>query len=322
MAAGRVLVTGGAGFIGSHLCERLIEEGLQVTVLDDLSAGRAENVPPGADLVVGDVCEPDVVGPLTGRADVVFHLAAQVSIRASMAGFSRDARINLMGTVNLLDACVRRPSPRKFILASSMGVYADAPSPEPIAEDHPTNPLAPYGVGKLASEHYVKLVAKQAGFQAACLRYFNTYGPRQGYTPYVGVVTIFIRRLLSGQHPVIFGDGSQCRDFVHVRDVVEANILAMRKDHAEPGVYNVGSGRGTTVGELARWLCDRLAPGERAEHTGAHPGELKYSIADIHKARKELGYAPRGELARDLDAVIRWCRDQATAGPTHDQSRR
>ena len=314
MAASRALVTGGAGFIGSHLCERLIEEGLRVTVLDDLSVGRAENVPPGAELVVGDVCDPDVVGPLTARADVGFHLAAHVSIRASMAGFCHDARVNLMGTVNLLDACARGPSPRKFILASSMAVYADAPSPEPISEDHPTEPLAPYGVGKLASEHYVKLVAEQAGFQAACLRYFNTYGPRQGYTPYVGVVTIFIRRLLSGQAPVIFGDGSQCRDFVHVGDIVEANILAMRQDHERPRVYNVGSGKGTTVAELARELCGRLAPDSSPVHVDPHVGELRYSVADIRRAQQELGYEPRGELKRDLDAVIHWCRDQA-AGP-------
>lgn len=309
--ADRALVTGGAGFIGSHLSERLMKEGMHVTVLDNLSVGRRENVPAEAELVVGDVCDADVLRPLAQRADVVFHLAAHVSIRASMEGFAHDARVNVMGTVQLLDAVARSGNARKFILASSMGVYADATSAEPIGEGHPTRPQAPYGVGKLASEQYVELVARTAGFQATCLRYFNTYGPRQSYTPYVGVVTIFVRRLLGGQRPIVFGDGSQCRDFVHVDDVVQCNLLALREDEPEPQVYNVGTGRGTTVEQLGRELCDRLAPGTRPEHVEAHPGELKYSIADISRARARLGYVPRAELVHDLEGVIEWCREHA-----------
>lgn len=306
----RALVTGGAGFIGSHLVERLLEQGLSVSVLDDLSVGKKEHVPAEARLIVGDVRDPDAVRNALGDADVVFHLAAHVSIRASMDGFLHDAEVNVMGTVNVLDVCARSKTVRKFICASSMGVYADAPSPDPIDENHPARPASPYGVGKLASEQYVQLVSRTAGFESVCLRFFNTYGPRQTYTPYVGVATIFVRRLLAGQRPVIFGDGEQCRDFVNVQDIARANVLAMQRDGVDGQVFNVGTGRGTTVNRLAAMLCARLAPGLEPEHLPAHAGELRYSVANIAKARAVLGYEPKGDLERDLDAVIGWCKDQ------------
>jgi UDP-glucose 4-epimerase len=310
MSLERALVTGGAGFIGSHLVEQLLEQGLSVTVLDDLSVGRREHVPAGARLVVGDVTDPEAVRQAVGETDVVFHLAAHVSIRASTAGFMHDAKVNVMGTVTVLDACVRAGTVRKLICASSMGVYADAPLHGPIAESHPTLPMSPYGVGKLASERYVQLVSRHAGFESVCLRFFNTYGPRQSYTPYVGVATIFVRRLLAGQRPVIFGDGEQCRDFVSVDDIARANVLAMQRGGIDGQVFNVGSGRGTTVNHLAALLCARIAPGLAAEYAPEHAGELRYSVADITKARTLLGYEPRGDLERDLDAVIRWCSAQ------------
>jgi UDP-glucose 4-epimerase len=310
MSLERALVTGGAGFIGSHLVEQLLEQGLSVTVLDDLSVGRRENVPAGARLVVGDITDPEAVRQVVREADVVFHLAAHVSIRASMQAFMHDAQVNVMGTVNVLDACVRAGSVRRFVCASSMGVYADAPSRSPISEEHPTLPASPYGVGKLASERYVQLVSRHAGFESVCLRFFNTYGPRQSYTPYVGVATIFVRRLLAGQRPVIFGDGEQCRDFVNVKDVARANVLAMQRDGLDGQVLNVGTGRGTTVNRLAALLCARLAPGLEPEHQAEHSGELRYSVADIGKARELLGYEPRGDLERDLDAVIEWCSER------------
>jgi UDP-glucose 4-epimerase len=310
MSFQRALVTGGAGFIGSHLVERLLEQGLSVTVLDDLSVGRREHLPTEARLVVGNVCDPDAVRQVVDGADVVFHLAAHVSIRASMQGFLHDAQVNVMGTVNVLDACARAGTVRKFICASSMGVYADAPSAEPISEEHPTRPASPYGVGKLASERYVQLVSREARFESVCLRFFNTYGPRQSYTPYVGVATIFVRRLLAGQRPVIFGDGEQCRDFVNVQDIAQANLLAMQHDGVDGEVFNVGTGRGTTVNRLATMLCARLAPGLKPSYLPAHAGELRYSVASIAKARRVLGYEPEGDLERDLDAVIGWCKEQ------------
>ncbi|MEM4724866.1 MAG: NAD-dependent epimerase/dehydratase family protein, partial [Candidatus Hadarchaeum sp.] len=245
----RALVTGGAGFIGSHLVERLLQEGLQVIVLDDLSMGKRENVPNGAEFVLGDVRDPAVVSAALSGVDAVFHLAARVSIRASVAGFYEDAETNLMGTLNVLRACASAGI-KKFIYASSMAVYADSAEPVPIPETHPTVPISPYGVAKLASERYAMLVAAQSGFQAVALRYFNTYGPRQSFTPYVGVITIFIQRLLRGEPPLIFGDGEQCRDFVYVGDVVEATYRALVSS-VEGEVFNIGSGVGTSVNQIA-----------------------------------------------------------------------
>jgi UDP-glucose 4-epimerase len=314
MSGERALVTGGAGFIGSHLVERLLAQGLSVTVLDDLSVGRREHVPAEARLIVGNILDPDAVRQAVNAVDLVFHLAAHVSIRASMDGFLHDASVNVMGTVSVLDACAKAGTVRRFICASSMGVYADAPSHVPIAENHPTLPTSPYGVGKLASERYAQLVGRHAGFESVCLRFFNTYGPRQSYTPYVGVATIFVRRLLAGQRPVIFGDGEQCRDFVNVDDVARANVLAMQRGDVDGQVFNVGTGRGTTVNRLATLLCDRIAPGLAPEHVPEHSGELRYSVADVTKARELLGYEPQGELERDLDAVIGWCSDTGGAG--------
>jgi len=307
MAHRRALVTGGAGFIGSHLVERLLIEGLHVVVLDDLSVGKRENVPPDAEFVKGDVRDPDVVAAAISDVDVVFHLAARVSIRASVAGFYGDAQTNLMGTLNVLQACAANDVQR-FVYASSMAVYADSPQAIPLPETYRTEPISPYGVAKLASERYAMLVADQAGFQAVALRYFNTYGPRQTFTPYVGVITIFIQRLLRGEAPIIFGDGEQCRDFVYVGDIVEATFQAMLSDvHGE--VMNVGSGTGTSVDEIAALLCARLGPDVVPCHAPEHIGELRNSIADISKARQLLGYDPRGRLEDKMDEVIAWNRE-------------
>jgi UDP-glucose 4-epimerase len=302
----RVLVTGGAGFIGSHLTDRLLREGLEVTVLDDLSRGKRENVPAQARFVLGDVRDAKEVAALASGVDVVFHLAAHVSIRASVEGFYEDAETNLMGTLNVLRACAAHKV-KKLVYASSMAVYADAPTPVPVSEDYATAPVSPYGVAKLACERYAMLVAAQSGFDAVALRYFNTYGPRQTFTPYVGVITIFVQRLLRGETPEIFGDGEQCRDFVYVGDIAEATFLAMAQD-VSGEVLNVGSGQGTTVNQIASLLCARLCPDISPVHVPPHPGELRNSIADIRKAQRLLGYEPRGRLKDKIDEVIAWNR--------------
>jgi UDP-glucose 4-epimerase len=302
----RALVTGGAGFIGSHLVERLLREGLDVTVLDNLSVGKRSNVPPEASFILGDVRDAAIVGAVVSGADVVFHLAARVSIRASVAGFWEDADTNLMGTLNVLRACVSRKA-RKLIYASSMAVYADALSPEPLPESYSAQPISPYGIAKLASERYALLAGAQSGFDVVCLRYFNTYGPRQAFTPYVGVITIFIQRLLRGEPPIIFGDGEQHRDFVYVGDVVEASCLAMLND-IKGEVFNIGSGKGTSVNHIASLLCQRLRPDISPEYAPEHPGELHNSVADIRKAQKLLGFQPQASLEDKIDEVISWQR--------------
>jgi len=302
----RALVTGGAGFIGSHLVERLLAANIETVVLDDLSLGKRQNVPPGATFVQGDVRDPAAVSRAISGADAVFHLAARVSIRASVAGFYEDAETNLMGTLNVLRACATSQV-RKIVYASSMAVYADSPRPVPVAETYDTVPISPYGVAKLACERYARLVSAQAGFRSVSLRYFNTYGPRQTFTPYVGVITIFVQRLLRGEAPIIFGDGQQCRDFVYVGDIAAATLLAMYSE-VNGEVLNIGSGTGTTVNRVATLLCQRLRPDIAPVHAPEHPAEMRNSIADIRKAQRLLGYEPHDRLEDRIDEIIAWNR--------------
>lgn len=305
---GKALVTGGAGFIGSHLAKALLARGLQVTILDDLSMGREENIPAGAEFIKGDICSAKDVMPAIKDATIVFHEAARVSIRSSLQGFYDDARVNLMGTLNLLQCC-ENSDVRKFIFASSMAVYADHATPDPIPESHVTEPISPYGIAKLAAEKYCMQFSQNTGIDCLALRYFNTYGPGQTFTPYVGVITIFIRRLLENRQPLIFGDGEQKRDFVHVSDIVKANVLAMETD-IKRGIFNVGTGKATSVNEIAKFLCDRINPGLRPDHIAAHPGELRYSIADIKKISETMGYQPAAIFAEKLDELVEIYRSQ------------
>ncbi|MEW6443404.1 MAG: NAD-dependent epimerase/dehydratase family protein [bacterium] len=308
MNAGGVLVTGGAGFIGSHLAEALVERGYRVNVLDNLSMGKRENVPPQARFFHGDILDRPLVEQALEGTEAVFHLAARVAIRDSNNHFFEDAQTNLMGTLHLLNRCGVRGI-RKFILASSMAVYADRDGPTPIPETFTTEPLSPYGIAKLAAEKYTLLLSKLFGMEGICLRYFNVYGPRQTFTPYVGVITIFIRSLQKGVAPVIFGDGKQRRDFIHVEDVTRANLLALESDLAGE-ILNVGTGRGTSVLEIAQMLTGKLGPHLEPVYQIRHPGELRNSIADVSKIRNLLGFQARKELREKIDEIIEWNRAQ------------
>jgi len=312
--AKRVLVTGGAGFIGHHLTRALLGRGLAVTVLDDLSMGRRENVPAAARFVAGDIRDARALGEALDGVDAVFHQAAVVSIRASVEHFVRDAEVNLMGTLALLREIATRRIPRA-VLASSMAVYADSPRPEPLSETAPTVPISPYGVAKLAAERYWLLLGAQAGVTATALRYFNTYGPNQTPTPYVGVITIFIERLLAGAPLRIFGDGEQARDFVHVDDIVAANLAVLDAPAASVAgrVFNVGTGHATSVNEIAAALIHALAPGTQPEYLPAQPGEMRNAIADASAIRTALGWTPR-HVPPEFSAVIAFWREGAKAG--------
>jgi UDP-glucose 4-epimerase len=304
----RALVTGGAGFIGARLVRGLLDRGLDVTVLDNLSVGTADRVDPRARLVTGDIRRTADLAPALEGVDCVFHLAARVAIRASVDGFVDDADTNLMGTVTLLSAL----DPMRvghFTLASSMAVYAEGRPDRPIDEEHLQEPISPYGVSKWAAERIAAQVLAQKGIRCTVTRYFNTFGPGQTYTPYVGVVTIFATRLLNGEPIVIFGDGEQTRDFVHVDDIVSGTIATL---DGPTGIYNLGTGRGTTVNEVARLLVSRLAPGAEIKYAAAQPGELRCSIADIERARKALGYEPSRSLATGLDDVLADIKDRAS----------
>jgi UDP-glucose 4-epimerase len=302
------LITGGAGFIGGHLTRAVLASGRQVTVLDNLSVGRREVVPDRARFVHGDIRDAHAVADALTGVDCVFHLAAQVTIRGSFDRFYEDLDTNVMGTARLLGAA--DPAAIKwFVLASSMAVYADAGSPTPVSESHPTVPLSPYGIGKLAAEGVARQVLDARGIPFTAVRYFNTFGPGQTYTPYVGVITIFVTRLLRGEGITIFGDGEQQRDFVHVDDIAAGTLVAPGRP---PGTYNLGTGRGTSLNGLASMLVERIAPATSVTHAPAQAGELRFSVADISAARRALGYAPSRSLQVDLDAVIHDIRHRAS----------
>jgi nucleoside-diphosphate-sugar epimerase len=295
-----VLVTGGAGFIGSEVVRQLLAGGREVTVLDNLSVGTRERVPGEARLVVGDVRDPEACREALRGVDAVAHLAAKVTIRASLDGFVEDADVNLMGTLRLIGA-LEGTDVGRFVLASSMAVYADAALGTTVDEAHDTAPLSPYGVSKLAAERIAGQVLPLRDIPLTVLRFFNTFGPGQTYTPYVGVATIFITRLLRGESVTIFGDGLQQRDFVHVSDIASGVVASL---DGPPGTYNLGTGRATTVQALADLILERLAPGTTPAYAPAQPGELRCSVADIGRARDALGYRPTRSLATHIDDVI------------------
>jgi nucleoside-diphosphate-sugar epimerase len=297
-------VTGGAGFIGSHLVRRLLARGMRVRVIDNLSVGRREAVPDEVEFVHGDILDPAVAAQVCD-CDVVFHLAARVAIRSSFDFLVEDTTTNVLGTATLLKAVAAAPERRvrRFLFASSMAVYPDRDAAVPIPETTPLEPISPYGVSKMAGEMLVRQVCEELGIDPVVLRLFNTYGTGQAFSPYVGVVTIFARTLLEGGTPRIFGDGEQRRDFVHVDDVARGFVAAM--DHGLPGrVYNMGSGRGLTVNAVYRAVAAALGVDTPAEHVDAVPGEVRNSIADIARAGADLRYEPAHRFESSIGDVL------------------
>jgi UDP-glucose 4-epimerase len=310
----RVLVTGGAGFIGSHLVDRLVSEGFEIIVLDDFSSGKMENLKHhlGRDdfvLIHGDVRDFDVVRKAVEGVDVVFHLAAVVSVPLSVEDPVLVEDVNVGGTLNVLKACVDA-GVRRFVFAGSCAVYGEGRG-VPRCEDDVLDPISPYAVSKLAGEFYCRVFYRVYGLEAVVLRYFNVYGPRQVYGPYSGVISIFINRLLRGEPPVIFGDGNQVRDFVFVEDVVEATMLAMFSKNAVDGVFNVGSGRCTSINELAKTLIELIGVNVEPVYSDLRPGDIRYSCADISRTREVLGFKPKVELKEGLLRTIKWFKEKS-----------
>lgn len=290
----RILVTGGAGFIGSHICATLLREGHRVAVVDDLSTGLAENVPPGAALyylsVTGDLSSVFA----SFRPEAVVHQAAQVSVPHSLAEPERDLAVNAGGTLNLLEHG-RRHGLRRFVMASSAAVYGQ-PRYLPLDEEHPVAPLSPYALSKYTAEQYLGLYRELYGLSTCVLRYANVYGPRQVAHAEGGVVAIFSECAARGEVPVIFGDGEQTRDFVYVEDVARANAAALT---AGEGVFNIGTGRPTTINEL--WS---LLPGNREPvHRPPRPGDIRDSVFNPARAGAVLGWQPRFDLQAGLAAM-------------------
>jgi UDP-glucose 4-epimerase len=319
----RILVTGGAGFIGSHLVDALRAQRHAVTVLDDLSSGARENLPPDVPLEVVDVCDRAGIAQVFDkvRPEAVFHEAAQMSVSRSVREPVFDAQVNLIGLLHILDNSVRVGA-RKVVFASSGGVlYGDVT--EPASETAPCDPVSPYGISKWASEQYLRFFTREHSLRTVALRYSNVYGPRQNPHGEAGVVAIFAKKMLAGNGAVVNGDGRYLRDYVYVADVARANLLALERDLPEPfEAFNVGTARATDVNELAatlRTLCtDALKRLGRAgdvpvpTHGPHRPGDLRSSLISYSKASRLLGWQPEVAIEDGLRQTVAWFADQAS----------
>ena len=304
----KVLVTGGAGFIASHVVDAYVERGHEVTVVDDLSSGLRENVNPKAELIVADLRERSTIEQLRGRKfDLVNHHAAQIDVRVSVADPAADAELNIVAALRLFQAMID-DGVRKIVFSSSGGAAYGEPQYAPQDENHPVAPISPYGCAKLAIDQYLYYYRNVHGIRAVSLRYGNVYGPRQRKDGEAGVVAIFAGALLDGQQARINGDGEQTRDYVFVEDVVRANMAASEPE--VDGIFNVGTGIETSVNEVYAALCDSLNIQAEAAHGPAKAGEQKRSVLDGTKLRK-MALLPEPVLFRDgVRRTAEWLRSR------------
>ena len=307
----RVLVSGGAGFIGSHLAAEYQRAGWDVTVIDDLSRGKEHNVPAGVPLIKADVRSPEARKAVAqGRFDVVNLQAAQIDVRVSVQDPALDAQTNLFGLINMLEGAAEGKV-KRVVFASSGGVVYGDPDVLPTPETAPKMPISPYGVSKLSGEHYLRALGQLRGFETVAMRYANVFGPRQDPKSEAGVVSIFISRLLENQGITIFGDGKQTRDYVFVQDVARANVAASSAelkrgvDH-DSIAFNVATAKQVSVLELANAVGDVLGVKPKIEFAPARAGELLRSSLDVSKARSILGWTPQVSFSDGLRAVAEW----------------
>jgi UDP-glucose 4-epimerase len=300
----RVLVTGGAGFIGSHLTDALVARGDQVTVADDLSTGRPARLGTGATLCQLSVTDPDAIAAAARRAgaELIFHLAAQIDVRASVAGPAADAAVNITGTINVLEAA--RAVGARVVFASTggalYGMDALVPSPESLLPA----PEAPYGTAKYCAEQYIGLYNRLYHTRHVVLRLANVYGPRQDSAGEAGVVSIFCGRVAAGRRPLVYGDGTQTRDYLYVADVVDAFLAAA--DTVAPGTWNIGAGTETSVLDLVRLIGLAAGRDLRPEFAPPRPGELQRSALEVTRASRDLGWKAATPLHQGVSAVYRW----------------
>lgn len=318
----RVLVTGGAGFIGSHIVEQLLEQGHEAAVFDDLSSGSRENLPEGVPLYVGDIRDAARVREAfdQARPNAVCHQAAQLSVSRSVREPVLDAETNILGLMNVLESAVRHQVKRVAFASSGGVLYGNVETPAP--EETPSAPISPYGISKWAGEKYLEFYAREHGLQTFGLRYSNVYGPRQNPHGEAGVVAIFCTRLLEGAVPTINGDGRYVRDYVYVSDVARANFLALTRDTQAPFTpVNIGTSVGTDVNELERMLrenCERLT-GRRSpepKHGPPRAGDLRSNLLSPAAAAKILGWRPEIEIAEGLQETFAWFAARSAAAAT------
>ena len=296
-----VVVTGGAGFIGSHIAWELIKDN-EVVIIDNLYTGKEENVPPGAKLIKADVRDYNAIAELISNADYVFHEAAQVSVVESIREPVFTEEVNVLGTLNILKALLEGHG--KLIFASSAAVYGDNPN-LPLKETERPRPLSPYGVTKASVEEYLRVYNGLYGLPLVALRYFNVFGPRQSANQYAGVISIFIKRALAGEPLVIYGDGKQTRDFIYVKDVVKANLLVAESKRANGRVFNVATGKQTSILELAMKIVEITGGTSSIIFDKPRPGDIRHSLADITEIRK-LGFEPEWSLEEGLKKTVEW----------------
>jgi len=308
----KILVTGGAGFIGSHLVDALLSRGNQVRVLDNFCSGKAENlnhVKKDVELLRGDCADPTASRRACRGVEVVYHEAAVPSVARSVQNPLMSHAANATATLSMLVAA-RDAGVRRFIYAGSSSVYGNTPT-LPKRETAMTQPLSPYAVGKLMGEHYLRIFCTLYGLETLTLRYFNVFGPRQEpSSPYSGVVSRFVTALLDATTPVIFGDGKQSRDFTYVANVVEGNLLALKTKEARGQSVNVAIGKSVTLSELLAALAAEIGRPVSARYEPARPGDVRHSLADIGLARRLLGYSPRVDLRAGLKRTVEWYRSQ------------
>jgi UDP-glucose 4-epimerase len=296
-----ILVTGGAGFIGSHIVDLLVEKGCTVSIADNLSTGRAENINPGANFYNIDVRDPgfkEIVA--REKPTAIIHLAAQVDVQCSLQDPHKDADINILGSVNLLDAC-SGCGVGKVVYASTAAVYG-SPAYLPVDERHPVAPQSPYGLSKHTVEHYLRLYRDMHGVSFTVLRFANVYGPRQDATGEGGVVAIFIDKLAKGVKPSIFGDGEQTRDFIYVKDVAAASVAALRR--GDGGTFNVSTGKGLTVNYLYQALKALTGSTVEPDYQSPRPGDITHSTLSNARACVSLDWRPRYILAEGLRETV------------------
>ena len=302
----KTLVTGGAGFIGSNLVDALLGRGDEVTVVDDLSTGKRENLEGalsgGATLAEIDIREAEAVADVVARTrpDVIFHLAAQIDVRKSVADPANDARINVEGTINVLSAAQAHGVPRVVNTSTGGAIYGEGKQ-LPAPEDHPSAPEAPYGLSKWCAEQYCEIFTRLHGLSTVSLRYGNVYGPRQDPLGEAGVIAIFCGKLLEGQRATIFGDGEQTRDYVYVEDVVDANLRAA--EAGTTGPVNIGLGKERSVLDIVEVL-KKHADGFEVDHAPERPGEVQHIALDPSRAREELGWEAKVELEEGLKRTL------------------
>ena len=306
----KALVTGGAGFIGSNLVRQLVADGHDVTVLDSLLSGFRSNLDPFPQVrfIEGDIRDDKVVAEAVKGADVVFHMAASVGNKRSIEHPLIDAGINVMGTLTVLEAA-RQAGVRKIVASSSAGIFGELKT-LPIKEDHPVEPDTPYGCTKLCMEKLCLAYAKLYDIEAVCLRYFNVYGQNQRFDAYGNVIPIFAFKMLRGEPLTIFGDGEQTRDFINVKDVVQANIKAATAQGVS-GAFNIGSGDRITINRLVELL--RLASGLEPPvvYQAPRPGDVLHSLAEISAARSLLGFVPSVSMEEGLKVYLSWAAAEA-----------